>query len=279
MMKYAQIPVALLLLVAAALKCEELAVSLESNRLLSGLQVVVEISVAVWLMSGYRQKAAQTVGQGMVLIFLFAASSKLLSGAESCGCFGRMEVSPIVTAALDFVSLILLTFWTINDHCQAHGKVRLSLAIIAAATLSGVSLNYIYSFGPVDFDSFGEYLPENRTIVLRPEEWKGRSLPIMDFIEDSSELAAGEWAVVLYHADCKQCEQLLSKSDEISGNVKLAFVEVPPHKMPRMKNRGDLRWHTLDDTYSWFVQTPALFRLHNGRVSICGAKSLEGVFK
>ncbi|QJW98785.1 MauE/DoxX family redox-associated membrane protein [Frigoriglobus tundricola] len=63
----------------------------------------VEALVGIWLLSGYARRGAWW--SGLMLFFALAAVSAYLVavGQKSCGCFGRVEVSPWVSLALDAV--------------------------------------------------------------------------------------------------------------------------------------------------------------------------------
>jgi hypothetical protein len=68
----------------------------------------VEALVAIWLVSGYARRGAWLAA--VVLFATLAAVSAYLAwiGQASCGCFGRVEVSPWVSLALDVVCVVAL---------------------------------------------------------------------------------------------------------------------------------------------------------------------------
>jgi hypothetical protein len=68
----------------------------------------VEALVAIWLVSGYARRGAWLAG--VVLFAILATVSAYLAwnGQASCGCFGRVEVSPWVSLVLDAVCVVAL---------------------------------------------------------------------------------------------------------------------------------------------------------------------------
>jgi hypothetical protein len=73
--------------------------------------VEVESVLAVWLLSGYFPKGAWTTS--LLVFTTFSASSLVmaLQGRASCGCFGRILVSPWAVFALDLAVLGILVYW------------------------------------------------------------------------------------------------------------------------------------------------------------------------
>jgi hypothetical protein len=109
--------VALLLAVAALLKAYELANRelpansiLQSSRLLMPL-AVYEIALALWLISGLHAPVARIV-TGLTFITFFEVSFyQALVGEGSCGCLGRVTVSPWIMAAVDLAAVLALLAW------------------------------------------------------------------------------------------------------------------------------------------------------------------------
>lgn len=77
------------------------------------IQIPLEFALGVWMVSGLFRKAAWLVGTLAYFGFIFATLSKILTGAESCGCFGQVHVDPWITLfAIDIPFFLLLAlFW------------------------------------------------------------------------------------------------------------------------------------------------------------------------
>ena len=73
------------------------------------IQIPLEFAMGVWLVSGLFRKAAWIVGTLAYLGFIGATLTKGITGAESCGCFGKIHVDPWITLfAIDIPFFLLL---------------------------------------------------------------------------------------------------------------------------------------------------------------------------
>ena len=76
------------------------------------VQIPAEFALGVWMVSGLFRKAGWLVGTLAYVFFVGVTFYKGISGAESCGCFGRIEVNPWITLfAIDIpFAMLLLIF-------------------------------------------------------------------------------------------------------------------------------------------------------------------------
>lgn len=75
------------------------------------IQIPLVLGLGIWLVSGLFRMAAWLLGTLGLLVFLGDTLYKAFSGAESCGCFGSVEVDPWVTLFafnLPFLALMLI---------------------------------------------------------------------------------------------------------------------------------------------------------------------------
>jgi hypothetical protein len=72
------------------------------------VQLPLELSLGIWLISGLFRKAAWLAGTLAFLGFIGVTFSKGLMGLESCGCFGQIHVNPWLTLGLIDVPMFLL---------------------------------------------------------------------------------------------------------------------------------------------------------------------------
>ena len=93
----------LFLIVAALLKAKQIttfhvgADGFWESWLFYVIQIPLEIGLGVWLLSGLFRKAAWLLGTLAYFGFIVVTGYKVYTGAESCGCFGAIEVSPVIT--------------------------------------------------------------------------------------------------------------------------------------------------------------------------------------
>lgn len=99
--------VGLLLLIAAGLKAQQLATEpslgegiLHARWLLIAV-VEFELFFGLWLLAGLLPRLSWLAALGCLALFACVSLFKALSGELTCGCFGRVEVNPWHTFALD----------------------------------------------------------------------------------------------------------------------------------------------------------------------------------
>jgi len=108
--------------------------------------------------------------------------------------------------------------------------------------------------------------------VLEPKTWVGKELPILEYIDVGEKLKEGNWLVLFYHYDCPDCIETIPKYEQLARDLtsnedflKIAFIEVPPYGRPINQN-SPCTFGRLADVKEWFVTTPAVALLTNGRV-------------
>jgi hypothetical protein len=76
------------------------------------VQIPLELSLGLWLVSGLFRKAAWLVGTLAYLGFIGVTAYKMYTGEESCGCFGLTKVEPWITLSfIDIPFFLLLAIW------------------------------------------------------------------------------------------------------------------------------------------------------------------------
>ena len=76
------------------------------------MQIPLEFALGAWMVSGLFRKASWIAGTCAYFGFIFATLFKVLSGAESCGCFGQVHVNPWITLlAIDIPFFLLLAIF------------------------------------------------------------------------------------------------------------------------------------------------------------------------
>jgi len=282
-----QLCLALLLLTAAGLKTHQLATEpvmetgiLESRWFLIAL-VESELFVAFWLIAGLLPVWTWRASIMLFAAFACVSLGKALAGEASCGCFGRVSVSPWFTFTLDVGVVAALLRWrpvagSTRVRSTSFSAVRTRLATVFGLWLSvGLASGSVMGgYRPINIGDGVQLLRDGRTVVLEPDLWIGKRFPLLDWIEIDAAMDEGQWTVVLHRPWCSDCEKLLRRFGErnmrtsFPGEGSVAFVDVEAeHGGAIAIPKGPSFFHgALPVSYRWFVQTPVKLELLNGIV-------------
>jgi thiol-disulfide isomerase/thioredoxin len=292
----------LLLLTAAVLKGQELLTVPAANRDFWSwrpfliFQVEFELALGLWLLSGLFPRLAWLAALLCFGLFCGVTLYKGLTGAASCGCFGRVHVDPWVTLlAVDLPAVVALglfrprlVFASLPSGVQGRlpggttGRESLrrmltalaqplpSRARLAATAVPGLALLGLTT----PMLAFREPAPVTSTYeVLEPQTWVGKELPILKHIDIAEKLGKGRWLVLLYHHDCPDCAMAIplyeQMARDLAGNedfLQIALVAIPPYGQGSVSTDCPCLLGKLDQRRTWFVTTPATALLTNGQV-------------
>lgn len=278
--------VGLILLFAAAAKTHSLA----SNGLQTGfdaadvLLVLWEVALAVvlWL---YPSLLTWIAGAATFAIFSVVSFGSVVSGAESCGCFGMLSVPPLATLMLDLFFVAGLSFFALNMPRAVRVPGSLMKATLIGGstfvTFSSMLLAMSIASRAVAGDSGIQFLPGN-LVVLEPERWIGERFPLVDHIEDGDDFLDGDWEVLLYRPDCSECRELISKRYDMDGSLhgnragNLAAIGIDGG-VAAVAIPSRVRFFSVDQSFEWLIETPCLVEIRDGVVeSARHGKDLAG---
>jgi hypothetical protein len=286
-----------LLLTAAALKGHQLATApvLESGLLTSRWFLIAvvqfEFFFALWLLSGLYPTWTWRAALACFSVFAGVTLSKGLAGESSCGCFGRVPVNPWYTLFLDLCAVAaLLAFRPLSLRVRAgvmapafassppgRGRVRARLAAVLALFLAlGIPAGWTMSaYQAAALADSGDLIGSGKSVVLEPENWVGKPLPLLRYIDLGNQLTSGRWVVVLYRHDCPHCQrtvpQCAAHARELAARTgtRVALVEMPPYaESPAWLGDGisTCVLGRLSDSRLWFVRTPVILTVEDGVV-------------
>jgi len=286
-----------LLLASAGLKADQLLIDevtqdglFGSRWFLIGL-VECELLLGMWLLSGTFSVRCRQVVLAVFAVFAIVALQKGLSGESSCGCFGRLEVNPWWTFGLDIFVLGAMWKWTpsqgkLQDSQEPPGETRPSrregisrrtFAAAGAVLLVGIPISMkMLSAQHATLSHAGTIIGNGQLVILEPEEWIGKPLPIAGHIDIGDQLQEGAWILVLFHHDCPECQEALPRYEELayqfaqSGDgTRIATIEVPPYGEGSSRaNHARMSFYgRLNEKREWFVQAPVEIRIRDGRIT------------
>ena len=121
----------------------------------------------------------------------------------------------------------------------------------------------------------GQLLDDGKIVLLQPENWAGKRLSLLPYIDIGDELSRGQWLVVFHRQDCAEMparRSLLTPhlAEEWScrpGTRRVALVEIPARGEPlAAANSPFVVVGRLSDTKEWLVETPIALTLNSGNV-------------
>ncbi len=285
--------VAAILLAAAALKAHQLATeptaetSLMTSRWFLTAVVEFELALGMSFLTNALPQSTRVVGAMCFGAFAVVALTKALQGEASCGCFGTVRVHPWYTFDLDLVVLISLLLTQprqrkANEGVFSGRLVRPSVVAIAWTALSAAWLGVVLATAPVNAED--GVTSGDRVLLLEPQKWIGKRLPIERYLEVEGDLNSGDWILVLHRGDCARCAELIPQWKERTSRVRapnrfwrVCFVELSPEAGSPGESGDKTGWVAgrIDDDRTWLVETPCVVELREGMVVALGESLLN----
>lgn len=143
---------AFVLLAAALLKARELAsgpapseIILHSRPVVMGT-IWLEVLLAGWMLSGLHRRFTRWVVVGCFGTLGMVALALAMEGAESCGCFGRAQISPWYMCGLDTAAA--LAVWLIpgtraSSPTVSEAPRRFAFTLVLALVVGSISTAFI----------------------------------------------------------------------------------------------------------------------------------------
>lgn len=274
-----QFVLALVLLVAAGLKSYQLATEPSispSSRLLDAIVVQIEVTLGCWLLSGWKRLLAWRIALVWFALLAIVSISRAILGSESCGCFGRIPVSPWLTSAFNIVAIAALVRWQPKGSSIEAVVASRPLYVRSLLCLWIVALPFTLALAtqpPNTLMLDGVVKSASKPIVLQPTEWPGHRLPLLAYIDVGSTLTHGKWTLLFYHHDCARCQAALPAYCALAGqqaasgiDAKVALIQFPPYG-PRPAIDSPAFHGRVDDSYQWLMDAPAEVHIDEGVVT------------
>jgi len=280
---------AALLLIAAALKGWQLLTEPVANNDIWSYRpfliftVVFELALGLWLLSDLVKKAAWLIALLCFATFAAITLYKGLTGAASCGCFGKIHVNPWITLlTIDLPAVLALLIFhpqlSLNLHHPSIKHLLRELITPMPAKhhfAAAASLCLIILVGATAILALNTPAAVTSSYeVLEPETWVGRKLPILDHIDIGKQLEKGNWLILLYHYDCPDCAEAIPKYEQMARNLagnedflRIALIEVPPYGQAPITQKTPCTVGRLAETKEWFITTPAVALLTDAKVA------------
>lgn len=274
------------LILASVLKAHELATAptlgpgLLQQRWLLLCLIELELVFGGWLLVSRGGRRTWVLTTVLWSVFFLTAVYEALSGADSCGCFGRVRIDPWYTAAFDAIVLVFLPFCRpdpppASDAPARHVVRRWCVVATLAAAGAAFSIWNVAHVAGARSVADGLVVADGVTI-LEPEKWVGKSFPLNAFVDVARQWEGGDWLILIYRYDCEHCQKAVPQYDALAasgagGSPKLsvALIEMPPYAPAGQELYGPQTRATvgrLTADREWFASTPVAVRLHDGIV-------------
>ncbi|MBN2590404.1 MAG: hypothetical protein JXA96_11125 [Sedimentisphaerales bacterium] len=273
-----------------------------SSRWFHIMIVEFELAMGIWLVSGLFNKTAWLATLGLFSMFSIITLYKGITGYASCGCFGQVHVNPWMTLfAVDLPAVIALLVFKPQFSLKSifslpRALLSLLLAFLALPqkrkSLKLLTNEFVRPLPSVPHFAITLFLGililgittpilalnepaivTSKYEVLEPEIWIGKELPILEHIDIADTLKKGTWLILLYHYDCPDCGRAIPEYEQIArdlaGNedfMQIAFIAVPPYGHTPISENSPCTLGKLNDVKEWFVTTPAVALLKDGKV-------------
>lgn len=250
------------------------------------VQVNFELILGLLLLVGWMRRLICKITLILFCIFLPVTAYKIVTGAPSCGCFGRLEIDPRLILCLDIFVILLMVSTEIKSCMPTVGPrpfvlekkgilcVILATSIIFIVTLNIIFMSSRYHAIESKNESFGQ---TGSVVLLNPFTWPNKVFPLLPYMNNSDILHKGRWLVLLHHPDCHICEQVLpnfkrlaSELKSTHADVQIAMVSLLPRALDDKENLvliDNIHHLELTNDRAWYAQTPILILLKNGVVT------------
>ena len=269
-----------LLLFAAGIKGYELATGpvaekgLLTSRWFRITVVEVELALATCLVGGLWKRLTWWTALLCFMGFSCVTAYKAWQGEASCGCLGRAEIDPRYTLVLDCFVVLALLLWPVRHKESSFTGRRLAIMIVVGLGIGVPGGIAMASFRSTVVTDGRVVLGGNSLIVLDPQKWLGKKLPILQYIDIGTELSRGNWIVVLYDVGCSHCQQAIPEYHRIAqelaerpDGLRLALVALPSSsetRYPSFDSESPVVHGQLSATKDWFAQVPVEMILSDG---------------
>lgn len=224
-------------------------------------EIALESAMAVLLLVNFHPKHLWLLTTALFAVFFIFALTSLLTGQDSCHCFGNFKVRPICTVFLD--AIILAFLFCCRKVRLIRNEFSIKKALLIGLLWIAVMLPVLFIFASVEKENLSQLgtvytgIDGHKTIQLKPDVWLEGECPLLEWAlpeECLDQLTTGDWTVVVYRADCPDCQEVLANLKE-RGVANVVCVEIPPYGEKNIVPEWFVHLR-LPDTVTWVVKTP-----------------------
>jgi|GEM_PF-2905538 len=228
----------------------------------------IEFVVGLAIVGRLRPKITIPAASLLFTILMGVAGLGTARGVASCHCFGAVQIPPPVLLTFDLLAVIAFLPTLFPTFRSMDGRAKTLIAAHFGCLYFGILIGlFLYPhLGTVAYDVTREALEAAKTVMLRPNTFRGKAEPLLDLIQIDADLTRGRWTVILARAGCPRCERELQNGGCLpkdGGQIAVIFVKdkapgILPRNCPAIQG-------TLDDSKIWDFQAPLKFQVADGR--------------
>ena len=270
---------ATILFIAATLKASQFydgrPVSIDLTYLLSYdlALIAFEMCVACWIVSNLMLRQTKIFVAVLFGLFAIVSLIKFVIGKQSCGCFGQLEIPPILTCVMDtflsissFRSTLSAKPYTDNPRGTCFRAIVLGITAVTMVSFAVWTLN-TQSKKIVVLESQKQIISDGSYVLVKPETWISHECPLLDYCDSSAPLKHGRRLVVVYRGDCEACHKTLQTVRQLATarNLKLGVINMDASPKTVFSDEADYSVF-LSKRNKWLIDVPCAFELRDGAV-------------
>jgi hypothetical protein len=240
------------------------------------------VAFGLWLWSGLHPHQTRRLTVALFFVYLTVSLYKAVRGDTTCGCFGDASTSPWLIATIDTFVIVALCRWRPNDSTETEARRWLPRPIFVYVApvllLVGVGFTTAAIFSrPAKIAEDG-LIRGQGVVLLEPETWVGKRLPILPYVKTDEDLSKGTWVLILVHPNCPKCEAVLPGYGQMAREwaergllSRVAIIEIPTQRSPiespaSAPLSGACKLGRMAAEREWFAQTPVRITVQEGTV-------------
>ncbi|MBI1900439.1 MAG: hypothetical protein HYS13_04895 [Planctomycetia bacterium] len=235
--------------------------------------IVGEFALAAWLLSGRAELGSWVAAVLCFSAFAGVSIAKALAREASCGCFGSLEISPWLAGLIDVAVVTGLCIWrptvALSGTRLSRHRVGACLLVAAPVVLACAAALGMFVDAPAVLTDDGTIAGNGHTVLVEPDNWVGKRLPLLAYLDIAQQVESGQWRVVFFREGCASCSAAISATFSDGGTEEGQSVAVVRTGGSPAQHRT--QWRCLsgqtDTSIEWLMETPLIVDLMDGVVT------------